>query len=94
MNSIMPSNIHDFLTNADHCERMALEVRNDDLRQMYADLARQWRDLQNGQEIGGLNRRPLLFPALFISPRGMLMKEHDRGVDHLHVVAAAMCRHL
>jgi hypothetical protein len=45
MNSIMPSNIHDFLTNADHCERMALEVRNDDLRQMYADLAKQWREL-------------------------------------------------
>ena len=44
MNSVA-SNIQQFLTNADHCERMPLEVRNDDLRQMYADLAKQWREL-------------------------------------------------
>ena len=41
----MPPDIRDYLSNADHCERMALEVRNDKMRQMYADLAKQCREL-------------------------------------------------
>jgi|SRR6516165_6341377 hypothetical protein len=41
----MSPSIQEYLSNADHCERMASEVSNDDIRCIYADLAKQWRRL-------------------------------------------------
>jgi hypothetical protein len=34
----MSPGIQEYLSNADHCERMALEVRNDDLRRIMQPL--------------------------------------------------------
>ena len=45
LRSVMHPGIRDYLSNADHCERMACEVRNDAMRQMYADLAKVCREL-------------------------------------------------